>query len=90
MTRDILNKVAKQMGIDLNQYDFVNAEWAGHDDSFLEVTFWKDQGVGANRSKHDVQKKRFQTRALYKAWEAGGVDPADYLTGGQRRIFNIR
>lgn len=90
MTRTILNKVAKDLGINVKDYDFVEGKYTNANESFIEVSFWKDQGVDSNRSRHDIRKKRYSVAAISRAFEKGGADWDDYLTGGARRIFNIK
>ena len=90
MTRSVLNKVAKDLGINLSDYDMVEGVYTNSRETFIEVSVWKDQGKGSTRSKHDVRTKRYSVAALSKAWQNGGADWSDYLTGGPRRIFNIK
>lgn len=90
MTRRVLEKIARDMKIDLKQFDFVKGEYTNSRESFIEIQFWKDQGIGTDRTKHDVRKKRYSVAALSKAWQSGGDDWGDYLTKGATRIFNIR
>lgn len=90
MTRTILNKVAKDLGINVKDYDFVDGAYTNANESFIMVSFWKDSGVDSNRSRHDIRSKRYSVAAIRKSWEKGGADWDDYLTGGPRRIFNIK
>lgn len=90
MTRRVLEKVARDLRIKLNDYDMVEGKYTNAKETFIEVSVWKDQGIGSSRSRHDVRTKRYSVSAISKSWQNGGDDWEDYLTGGPRRIFNIK
>lgn len=89
MTREILNKIAKQYNINLAEYDEIfgyitpNGKW-------LIIDFAVNMGAGIHRTRFVGETIRKSAEHIDRHFEETGLIATDYTTQGWERISEIR